>query len=360
MEEHGNPGPDDPNHIGPDPAQHPSNHSVVSESVVAEGSPARGKNDLFPEVQLLWLAITLIDAAPRRLRRETESQIKAVMRAIECFGFRVPILVRKMPGGERYQMIDGHTRFVAAQRLSAEVLPCIAVDDLPEVEIRRLALSLNKLQETSEWDPAALRLEIGEIIELSGTLEIPGFSMPELEAIRFGTEAAEVEDPADDLSALETTGVPVVSKPGDVWRLGDHVISCGSARDGAAVAALLDGQVADAVFSDPPYNVKINGHVRSAEAGYAEFTEASGEMSRPDFVAFLVETLGNAAVLLKLGGDRCRAVAGDGGDALRSELHEETSLRLRFPGIRQDALMKLPGASSSVLSFPSPGLRART
>jgi len=265
-------------------------------------TPNAGKNDLFPEFPLLWLAVNLIDQAPRRVRRALESQTEAVMRSIARFGFRIPILVRSTPGGERYEVVDGHTRLAAALRLGAGKLPCILVDDLPDVEIRRLVLSLNKLQETAEWDKAALRLEIGEIIEISGELEISGFSMPEIEAIRFGAEAAEAEDPADDFLRLEAGEVRPVTQPGDVWLLDDHRLICGSARDGAALAARLDGQVADSVLTDPPYNVKINGHVRSQCAGFAEFAEASGEMSRPDFVAFLMETLGNAAAVLKPGG----------------------------------------------------------
>ena len=259
------------------------------------------RNDLFPEFLLLGLSVNLIDQAPRRVRRAMESQTVAVMRSIERFGFRIPVLVRSRPGGDRYEVIDGHTRLTAARRLGAEQVPCILVDDLPEIETRRLALSLNKLQEGGDWDKEALRLEIGEIFEITGDLEIPGFVIPELEALRFGADAGDVEDPADDLSELAMP-VLAVSRPGDVWLLGDHVIHCGTARDATALAALLDGQVADAVFTDPPYNVKINGNVRSAEAGFAEFAEASGEKSRAEFTVFLTETLGNAAAVVRPGG----------------------------------------------------------
>ena len=93
-----------------------------------------------------------------------------------------------------------------------------------------------------------------------------------------------------------------VTRSGYIWLLGDHVIFCGSARDGVGLAALLNGQVADAVFTDPPYNVKINGNVRDASAGFAEFAEASGEMSRKDFTLFLRETIGNVNALVKPSG----------------------------------------------------------
>ncbi|WP_109467879.1 DNA modification methylase [Albibacillus kandeliae] len=261
-----------------------------------------GQNDLFRNFGLIWLAVHLIEAAPRRVRRALKSQEDAVLRAIVRYGFRIPVLVHSKPDGNGYEVIDGHMRLAAARRLEAEEIPCILVDDLSEVETRRLALSLNKLQETGAWDDDALRLEINEILEIGCEIEIPGFDLPELEAIRFGVGEGEEPDPADDISRQHQPGAPVVTQLGDIWRLDEHLVCCGSARDGASLTELLDGEVADVLFTDPPYNVKINGHVRKNGSGFAEFGEASGEMSCADFVAFLVETLGSTVAQLKPGG----------------------------------------------------------
>ncbi|WP_162798049.1 DNA modification methylase [Sulfitobacter sp. JL08] len=276
----------------------------TSESVKAPESynAEHGKNDLFRHFALVWVAVNIIDAAPRRVRRALKNQEEEVLRAIERFGFRIPILVKSKPGGERYEVIDGHTRLAAALRLDAEKVPCIVVDDLSEVETRRLALSLNKLQEKGSWDPDELRLEINDIIEISGDIQIPGFEMPEIEAIRFGGVEHGEADPADEIADHISNSTQPVTRLGDIWCLGDHLIYCASARDTVSIAALLDGHVVDAVFTDPPYNVKINGHVRDASGGFAEFAEASGEMSREAFIAFLIETLGNVVTLLKPGG----------------------------------------------------------
>ncbi len=260
------------------------------------------QNDPFREFLFVWIAVNLIDAAPRRVRRGLKDQEDAVLRAIERFGFKIPILVRSKPGGQRYEVIDGHVRLAAARRLEAGQVPCIVVDDLPDVEIRRLTLSLNKLQETGVWDTDSLRLEINEIIEISGEIEIPGFAIPEIEAIQFGAGETNAPDPDDDISGFAGAQTKPVSQSGDQWRLGDHVIFCGSARDGDRLAAVLDGALADVVFTDPPFNLKINGHVRGAEQGFEEFAEASGEMSREVFTDFLFETLGNASTVLRPGG----------------------------------------------------------
>ena len=265
-------------------------------------TPTGLANDLFRDFAFVWLAINLIDVAPRRVRRALKSQEDAVLNAIERFGFRIPILVRSKPGGERYEVIDGHMRHAASLRLGAETMPCIVIDDLSDVETRRLALSLNKLQEKGSWDSDELRLEINDIIEISGDIQIPGFEMPEIEAIRFGGVEHGEADPADEIADHISRSTQPVTRLGDIWCLGDHLIYCASARDAVALAALLEGNVADAVFTDPPYNVKINGHVRDASAGFAEFAEASGEMSREAFIAFLTETLGSVVTLLKPGG----------------------------------------------------------
>ncbi len=260
------------------------------------------KNDLFRELSIFWLATDLIDAAPRRVRRALKKQIEGVVDAITAFGFRVPILVQKTPGGERYQVVDGHSRLEAARRLGAEQLPCILVDDLSDADVRRLTLSLNKLQETGQWDHEALTLEINEIIEIDGDISIPGFDLPEIEAIRFGVGETGDADPADTISEDALARKAPVACPGDVWILGDHRLLCGTARDGAAIAAQLDGDVADVIFTDAPYNVPISGHVSTVKGRHPEFAEASGEMTREDFVGFLAETIGNATACLKPGG----------------------------------------------------------
>ncbi|SEO89048.1 ParB/RepB/Spo0J family partition protein [Salinihabitans flavidus] len=289
--------------VEPQPGCETPSTTTESGKIAADRTTLHGQNDLFRELAFLWLAVNLIDAAPRRVRRALKSQEEGVIRAIERFGFRIPILVRSKPGGERYEVIDGHMRLAAAQRLGADQVPCILVDDLPDVEIRRLALSLNKLQETGAWDDDALRMEISEIIEIGETIEIPGFAMPEIEAIQFAPAEGAEADPADDISAeMSDTESTAVTRRDDVWILGHHVIVCGTARNGDALTAALEGASVDAIFTDPPYNVRIKGHVRGARSGFDEFAEASGEMSREDFVAFLVDTSGAATAKLKPGG----------------------------------------------------------
>jgi len=263
--------------------------------------PSR-RNDPFGPLEILWIETDKIEDAPRRIRKALAAQVEAVKRSMERFGNRIPILVGGVNADGKHRVIDGHSRLAAARLLGAVSIPCIVVNDLPEVELRRLALSLNKLQETGIWDEEVLSLEITEIIEIDGDLEFPGFELPEIEAIRFRDTGGDDLDPADDLSGLRHSDATPVTRFGDLWLLGDHQLLCGSARDGTGLANILLDQPVDAVFTDPPYNLKINGHVRDASGGFAEFAEASGEMSRKEFVAFLIETLDSASCRVKPGG----------------------------------------------------------
>jgi len=255
-----------------------------------------GKNDLFQPLNVVWIDISEIKEAPRRVRKALEKQDKAVKQSIACFGNRIPILI-----DGKYLVIDGHARLAAARLFGAEKVPCIIVDDLPDQEVRRLRLSLNKLQETGAWDDDELRIEITELVDLDGDFEIPGFELPEIEAITFGGDDVGEDDPADNLDDVAAPSEPIVSQLGDVWILGDHQIVCGSSRDSSSIVACFKGEIADAVFTDPPYNVKVNGHVRGKASGFKEFAEGSGEMSRDEFVALLVDALGSAVAHSKSG-----------------------------------------------------------
>lgn len=121
--------------------------------------------------------------------------------------------------------------------LGAEEMPCLVVDDLPDEEIRRLALSLNRIQEAGEWDSDELRLELGELIAIDDDYEIPGFEIPVIEAMLLKDDD-ETSDPADDAALVDG---PAVTRSGDLWQVGEHLIFCGSARDAESYAALLVG-----------------------------------------------------------------------------------------------------------------------
>ena len=231
---------------------------------------------------------------PRNARTHSRAQIKQIADSIRAFGFTNPILV-----DEDDRVLAGHGRLAAAKRLGLEAVPTLRLSGLSDVQKRAYVLADNKLAEKAGWDSALLAAELGDLATLMPTLEfdwpieITGFSAGEIEGL--GHDAAEERaEPEDELPPQG--GDTPVSRPGDLWQLGRHVVACGDARSPADLDRLMAGTQADMVFTDPPYNVPIAGHVtrRKDIGGHREFAFASGEMSCEAFRAFLAACLGNA------------------------------------------------------------------
>lgn len=145
----------------------------------------------------------------------------------------------------------------------------------------------NKLAELSKWDKTLLKNQIDILIQEDFEIETTGFSTAEID-IMF--DMAPEPDPGDpeDLQPEDMTEDPVVSRLGDIWILGNHRLICGNALESVSYEALMQGQQAQMAMSDPPYNVKIDGHVcGSGDVKHEEFAMASGEMSRVEFTSFL-------------------------------------------------------------------------
>lgn len=156
-----------------------------------------------------------------------------------------------------------------------------------------MRLALNRLGEDSGWDLDALAMEFSDIFEMdkSADFAVSGFEMGEIDAA-FGVSGLDDED---ELPPLAPTASPI-AKPGDLWRLGPHLILCGDALVRSSYQRLLVDGPAQMVFTDPPYNIPIDGHVSGLGAvKHEDFAMACGEMSAAEFTAFLHTALGHAA-----------------------------------------------------------------
>ena len=134
---------------------------------------------------------------------------------------------------------------------------------------RAYVLADNKLALNASWDEQLLAEELQDLIRMDAEfdIELTGFSMPEIDSLIEGLRPEEPDDPDDD-ELPEIPQGPPVSSAGDVWLLGDHLVVCGSALDEGTYITLLGDEVAQAVITDPPYNVKIAGNVGGpTEAG---------------------------------------------------------------------------------------------
>lgn len=215
----------------------------------------------------------------RNSRTHTKKQIEQIAASIKEFGWTNPILV-----DDEETIIAGHGRFQAAKLLGLDEVPVIAVTDLSDAQRRAYIIADNKLAENAGWDKETLRLELGTLeFEASEfSINVTGFETAELDLLLNPEPEDQPPTPID-----LPTG-PLITQPGDLWMLGDHRLYCGNALERESYDALLDGQPADAMFTDPPYNVPVSGHVCGlGRIQHDEFAMASGEMSDEEFRAFL-------------------------------------------------------------------------
>ena len=240
------------------------------------------------------LKITYQDPAalrPRATNPRTHSkkQIRQIADSISRFRFTNPILIDRAGG-----IIAGHGRVEAAKLLGIEKVPTIRLEDLSATEIRAYVIADNKLAQNAGWDRELLAIELQGLIELDYDVTITGYETPEIDILIGELHAAEEEDPADE--APELGNGPAVTRAGDIWCLGKHRLICGDATDPEAYARLMDGAEAQMIFTDPPYNVPIEGHVSGlGKVKHREFAMASGEMSEAEFTEFLTTVFQNLA-----------------------------------------------------------------
>ena len=243
------------------------------------------------------LSITSLKPYARNARAHSRKQVKQIAASIERFGFTNPVLV-----SDDGEIIAGHGRVEAAKLLGWKAVPTLALSHLSETERRAYVLADNKLALNAGWDKEILAIELQALSDLNFDVELTGFSLAEIDLVI--DEAGEA-DP-DGTDALEdevvfATGHPV-SRHGDLWQLGRHKLLCGDARSSIDFEALLGKEEVDLVFTDPPYNVKIDGNVCGlGSVKHREFAFASGDMSRSQFTAFLADTLGNTASMMRDG-----------------------------------------------------------
>ena len=223
-------------------------------------------------------------------RTHSARQLNQIAASIREFGFTNPVLI-----DQESVIIAGHGRLAAAKLIGLDQVPTIQLEHLSEEQKRAYVLADNKLAENSGWDPEILAIEFQHLssLDLSFDLEITGFDTAEIDRLIDGPHASSGE--AVDDQVVSSSGPPVTA-PGDLWQLDDHRVLCGDARDGVAFERLMAGDSARLVFTDPPYNVPIDGHVCGLGAvKHREFAMASGEMTGREFTAFLHTTFMNAA-----------------------------------------------------------------
>jgi DNA modification methylase len=238
--------------------------------------------------QFEWAPVASIRPNPKNARTHSRKQLRQIAASIREFGLLNPLIV---DGAN--MVLAGHGRLEAARLEGMSQVPVVRFDHLSEAQKRAYVIADNRIAEQAGWDREILSLELGELADLLPTEEIDisvtGFETAEVDLLLADMATSQIA-PED---ALPSPPKAPVTRRGDQWRLGRHILLCGDARELNDIERALCSMRVAAVFTDPPYNVRVRSIGGRGRTRHPEFAFASGEMSRSQFRRFLAQTLGN-------------------------------------------------------------------
>ena len=195
----------------------------------------------------------------KNARTHSESQVSQIAASIIEFGFTNPVLIDGEKG-----IIAGHGRLMAAKKLGLKEVPVVVLDHLSETQKKAYIIADNKLAENAGWDEEILASELADLKNEDFNLDLIGFEDQELEKIFANLYDKNEEQESEEIP--EATEKPI-SKSGDVWLLGKHKLICGDSTDQKTYQTLLGDELADMLFTDPPYNVDYGNTMKDKARG---------------------------------------------------------------------------------------------
>lgn len=244
------------------------------------------------DLEIQYLNISALKPWAKNARTHSKKQVRQLANSIREFGFTNPVLI-----DDGDTILAGHGRVEAAKLLGMERVPCVRLSSMSDAQKRAYVIADNKLAINADWDEELLAEDLKALTEddLGFDAEITGFSIAEMDGLIAGNAPEEPGNPDDDVWD-EADRIPSRCALGDLWKLGQHRLICGNALDPQTISTLMSGENAAMVFSDPPYNVPIDGHVGGlGKTKHREFEMASGEMSKSQFTSFLQTAFQNMA-----------------------------------------------------------------
>jgi DNA modification methylase len=248
---------------------------------------------LAPRISIVYRAIDQLKPDPANPRLHSKKQIRQIANSIETFGFNVPVLV-----DAELNVIAGHGRLLACRELGWSEVPTLCLDHLTPAQARAFMIADNRLTEIATWNDRLLAQQLRDltVAGVDFDIEVTGFEIGEIDLRIASLDGMpeQDDDPAD--AVPDVSAEASISQIGDLWLLGRHRVLCGNALDPEAFATLMGEERAAMVFTDPPYNVPIDGHASGLGAiHHRPFPMASGEMDKAAFTSFLGRACRNLA-----------------------------------------------------------------
>ena len=269
----------------PDPCQESEqgrrHKPAVSPSPYPASDPVAGAANTRRRLgsNITWRRRKHLRPFPNNPRQHPEAQIHSLMKVLARV-WTIPILI-----DETGTILCGHARYEAARRLGMDKVPTITINGLSGAEKQSIVIADNRLPEKAAWDSDLLREHFQDLISLDVDVELTGFSTGEIDLILDGETKLDTGENEQEWNSTESG--PAVSKLNDEWQCGRHRMLCADAQVRDSYVRLLQGQLAQMVVTDPPYNLQINSVVGRGKTRHREFVKASGELSESEFVEFL-------------------------------------------------------------------------
>lgn len=230
--------------------------------------------------------------SPRIHNRAKRQKLDKLLRR---FGQIAPVII-----DSEGSIVDGHLVVDLLKEIGKNEVATVEVHTNDPAEIRAIRLALNRVAQEAKWDDARLKSEFQELLDIGFDMSFTGFDQVEID-MTFSIDEP-TSGVTEDAPPVVDRNAFAVTRTGDLWVLGGNRVLCGDARDPAAMTRLFDGQMAQMVITDPPYNVRIVGNVSGLGANqHREFAMASGEMTSPQFTDFLADFLSTTCAVLEDG-----------------------------------------------------------
>ena len=212
-------------------------------------------NNINNKIGIEWKDVQGLTPYARNSRTHSDEQVAQICASIKEFGWTNPILI-----DDESTIIAGHGRLLASQRLSLKEVPTITLTGLTEAQKRAYVIADNRLALNAGWDNDMLAIELKDLADEGFDLDLTGFDTKEIDALL--AEADKIEDGLTDEDAVPELPEVPTSVLGDVWILGRHRLVCGDSTEIDTVDKLMDGHIADMVFTDPPYGISYQSNMR--------------------------------------------------------------------------------------------------
>ena len=253
-------------------------------------------------VELREVEIAALKPYERNAKQHGKEQVERIARSIRELGFISPCLI-----DQELNVIAGHGRIMAAKAAGWTEVPCVFIEGLTEEQRKAYILADNKLTEMGDWDMTLVQQELAALAEADFDISLTGFD-PDL---RFDDSMGQISE--DGWTETENRAEEPRSRIGDIYQLGNHRLMCGDSTNPEMVAALMNGEKADLMVTDPPYNIGLGGD----ESGSAQSTDEiskrrkkqddgafllNDNLGEKEFVEFLTKAMANAKDALREGG----------------------------------------------------------